>query len=47
METSNADAQGTDVQILFSFEDHSIKGVVILTVSLYIGYPLSAVGEEL
>ena len=47
MGTSKADAQGTDMQILFSFEDHDIKGVIILTASLDIGYPLSIVGEEL
>jgi hypothetical protein len=45
--TSNADAQGLDVQLLFSFEDHSIMGVIILTASLDIGYLLSTVGEEL
>jgi hypothetical protein len=46
-EQVNADAQGTDVQILFSFEDHSITGMIILTASLDIGYPLSTVGEKL
>jgi len=44
--TSNADAQGMDMQILFSVE-HSIMGMIILTASLDIGYPLSTVGEEL
>jgi hypothetical protein len=43
----NAEAKGTDVQILFSFEDHSITGMIILTASLDIGYSLSTVGEEL
>lgn len=47
MGTTNADTQGTDVQILFSFEDHSITGMIIPTVSLDIGYPLSTAGEEL
>lgn len=47
MGTSNADAQGMDIQILFSFEEHSITGMIILTASLDIGYPLSTAGEEL
>lgn len=47
MGTSNADARETDVQKLFSFENHSIKGMIIVTASWDIGYPLSTVGEEL
>jgi hypothetical protein len=42
----NADAQGTDVQILCSFEDHTITGMIILTASLDIGYPLLTVGKN-